>query len=127
MLYNPGQFDKAGTPLFKGGVAPSPQVNPYGINNGNGYRHDSNRWSSRQVSDRLNPITRIDGNAVPLPPHATAGSAPRKPIIPAMGYGGTSQNNANPGVGSMSVGATSGGAGSGSGKIMSASTGLRGI
>lgn len=114
-------------PLFKGGAAPIKQVNPYGINNGNGYYHGSNRWSGRQVMDRPNPITRIDGNVVPLPAHATAGSTPRRPIIPAIGYGGTSQDNPNPGVGSMSVGPSSGTSGSGSGKLITPGTGLRGI
>jgi hypothetical protein len=127
MLYSPGQFDMGGTPVFKGGATPITQVNPYGVNNNNGYHHDSNRWSGRQISDRPNPITRVNGAVVPLPAHATAGAIPRRPIIPAIGYGGTSQNNPNPGVGSMSVGATSGGAGSGSGKVMSATSGLRGI
>lgn len=117
-----------GTPsLFKGGASPIKQVNPYGGNTTHGYYHGSNRWSGRQTSDRQNPITRVNGEVIPLPPHATAGSMPRRPVIPAMGYGGTSQNNANPGVGSMSAGATSSAAGSGSGKIMSSSTGLRGI
>lgn len=111
------------------GSAPSiPQVNPYGVNNGNGYYHASNRWSGRQVMDRPNPVTRIDGNPVPLPAHATAGSTPRRPIILEPGRGGTSQDTPNPGSSSVSAGNTAlGVSGSGSGKMASSTTGLRGI
>jgi hypothetical protein len=117
-----------GSPFTGSGSSDFTIKNPYGGSTGNGYHHDTGWWNGRQVSDRQNPVTRIDGEVVPLPPKALQGNMPRRPIILEPGRGGTSQDNPNPGGTSVSAGNTAlGSAGSGSGKLASSTTGLRGL